>query len=149
MFCPASALTDRPVSKAVRNTCKAKNNNNNKKKKISRTFHRSSALLLSESTICCLNLFSLGWGPIRACCLPHPGVICMTQLGLLASESRRSQDRWKRGRKKKNQRCLSVWVGALDPFLSALSRKWKSPNETPLLYTILAEMITILMIYRS
>lgn len=53
------------------------------------------------------------------------------------------------GEKKKNQRFLSVWLGALDPFLSALSRKWKSPNETPLLYTILAEMITILMIYRS
>lgn len=44
---------------------------------------------------------------------------------------------------------MSVWVGALDPLLSALSRKWKSPNETPLLHTILAEMITILMIYRS
>lgn len=49
MFCPASVLTDGPVSNAVGNTCGAKT--------VGWFLRRSKALLLSESAICCFIFF--------------------------------------------------------------------------------------------
>lgn len=88
VFCPASVLTDGPVGNAVWNTCGAKT--------FSWHIHHSCALALSKSPICCFIFSALGKGQsgglnivgihLILCCLLHPEVICLTQLGLFPSQ---------------------------------------------------------------